>query len=151
MRESVERDRCVVVFGVQEKEEKDRIQRSQRDSNKVKEIVKKIDEEEMGWDEDILEVTRMGEYKKEGFRPIRVKFGRKRTAQAVQAWVWKLSRKEGYQRILVRKDLNEEERGQLKAMIEEVKEKNDRRTEAEKQDFYWRVKDMRVKKWFIKK
>lgn len=38
---------------------------------------------------------------------------------------------------MVRKDLNEEERGQLKALTEEVKERNNRRVEAEKQDFYW--------------
>ena len=51
----------------------------------------------------------------------------------------------------INKDLDEEERTTLKEIVNEAKQKNDLRTEEEKEQFYWRVRDLRLKKKFIRR
>ena len=46
--------------------------------------------------------------------------------------------------------MNEEERAKLNELWDEAKEKKNR-TEAEKMRFYWKVKDMKLRKWYIRK
>ena len=36
-------------------------------------------------------------------------------------------------------------------LLKEVKEKNEMKTEVEKQKFYWKVLELQVKKWYIQK
>ena len=42
-----------------------------------------------------------------------------------------------------------EEREKERELRDEVKEKNERRTETGKKKFYWRVLDMKLRKWYI--
>ena len=43
--------------------------------------------------------------------------------------------------------MTEEERARFNELIKKVKKKNEMRTEEEKQKFFWRVLDLKVKKW----
>ena len=43
-----------------------------------------------------------------------------------------------------------EERQKERELRQEAKEKNLRRTETEKKTFYWRVLDMRLRRWFTR-
>ena len=45
--------------------------------------------------------------------------------------------------------MTQEERGRFNVLIKEVKENNEMRTEEEKQKFYWRILDLKVKKWYL--
>mgnify|MGYP003334278300 FL=1 len=45
--------------------------------------------------------------------------------------------------------MNEEERAKMSEMVKQVKTKNEMRSEAEKLKFYWRIRDQKVKKWYI--
>ena len=45
--------------------------------------------------------------------------------------------------------MNLEERQKEKDLRQEAKEKNLKRVETEKKKFYWRVLDMRLRRWFI--
>ena len=47
--------------------------------------------------------------------------------------------------------MNEEERQKINELIKEAKEKNENRTEEEKKKFYWKVKDERLRKWYLTK
>ncbi|MPC53322.1 hypothetical protein E2C01_047211 [Portunus trituberculatus] len=47
--------------------------------------------------------------------------------------------------------MNLDEREKEKMPRNEAKEKNKKRTEIEKKKFYWRVLDMRLKKWYLQK
>ncbi|MPC51116.1 hypothetical protein E2C01_044955 [Portunus trituberculatus] len=50
----------------------------------------------------------------------------------------------------IKRDMNLEDREKEKVLRSETKEKNKKRTEIEK-NFYWRVVDMRLKKWYQRK
>ncbi|MPC36423.1 hypothetical protein E2C01_029880 [Portunus trituberculatus] len=52
--------------------------------------------------------------------------------------------------IWIKRDMNLEEREKEKVLRIEAKEKNERKTEIEK-NFYWRVLDMSLKKWYLRK
>ena len=43
----------------------------------------------------------------------------------------------------------EEEKVRFNVLIKKAKEKNEMRMEEEKHKFYWRVLDLKVKKWYI--
>ncbi|MPC65710.1 hypothetical protein E2C01_059846 [Portunus trituberculatus] len=43
------------------------------------------------------------------------------------------------------------EREKEKVLRSEAKEKNEKRTEIDKKNFYWRVLDMRLKYWYLRK
>ena len=62
---------------------------------------------------------------------------------------WRLARKERFKKVWLRRDLNEEERVKLNDLWEEAKEKNI--TEVEKMRLYWEVKDMKFRKWYIRR
>ena len=72
-------------------------------------------------------------------------------AEEVLNGSWKLSGKDEFKHVWINKDLDEEERNNVKELITEAKQKNDMRTEEEKEQFYWRVRDQRLRKRFIRK
>ncbi|MPC82373.1 hypothetical protein E2C01_077036 [Portunus trituberculatus] len=56
-----------------------------------------------------------------------------------------------FKEIWIKRDVNLEEREKEKVLRSEAKEKYEKRTEMEKKNFYWRVPDMRLKKWYLRK
>ena len=64
---------------------------------------------------------------------------------------WKLDRVERYKKVWIKRDMNEEERQKINELIKEAKEKNENRTEEEKKKFYWKVKDERLRRWYLTK
>ena len=103
------------------------------------------------WIEEIEEVRRFGKYNKGETRPMRIKFRSEVTAKEVLSVSWKLNKETEYSKIYLRKDLNKEERENLKIMLQEARNKNESRSEEEKESFFWKVKDMKIKKWFFNK
>ena len=61
----------------------------------------------------------------------------------------KLKETEKYKSVWIKKDLNEEERVQEKELWNEMKEKNGQRSEEEKKKFYFKVRDGKIKKWYM--
>ena len=64
---------------------------------------------------------------------------------------WRLSKIEEQKHIVIRRDLTQEEREVIKKLQDEAKLKNDGRTEEETQQFFYRIWEMKVRKWYIKK
>ena len=58
---------------------------------------------------------------------------------------------EEYKKVWIRKDMNKEEREEENELKKSAKEKNEARTEMEKRKFYWRVIDLRLRKWYRKR
>ena len=96
------------------------------------------------------EVRRLGLYKKGESRPIKVKFRSENVAKEVLAASCRLCHVSGYSKIFLRRDLNIEEREKLGELLQIAREQNENRSEEDKLNFFWRVKDMQIKKWFIK-
>ncbi|MPC85403.1 hypothetical protein E2C01_080175 [Portunus trituberculatus] len=61
----------------------------------------------------------------------------------------KLANDTEHQDIWIKRDMTLEEREKEKVLRNEAKEKNKKRTEIEKKNFYWRVLDRRLKKWYL--
>ena len=92
----------------------------------------------------------VGKFEEGKQRPMRIRLRSQVAAERVLAGSWRLASKEEYKKVWVRRDLNEDERAKLGELWNEAKEKKQNRTETEKRRFYWRVIDMRLRKWYRK-
>ena len=79
-------------------------------------------------------------------RPIRVKFSSERYANEVLRCSWKLKHSADHNKIYIRKDLNEEEQAHLVDLKREAAERNNKRTEEQANQFFWKVKEWQLVK-----
>ena len=149
VRDAVDKKKCVVVYGLQEREQPIRRVREKEEKKMVKEVITVVQDEDEDLKEEIEEVYRLGKYQEGRCRPIKIKFSTQMAAEKVLERKWKLANKEECKKIFIRKDMNEEERAKMTEMVKEMKAKNDMRTETEKEKFYWKIRDQRLRKWFI--
>ena len=153
VRDTVEKKKCVIVFGLNEEMLPIRQERETREKSVAKGVLRSVqgeDDEAREICEEIEEVTRIGKFEEGKQRPMRIRLRSQVTAERVLAGSWRLASKEEYKKVWVRRDLNEDERAKLGELWNEAKEKNQNRTETEKRRFYWRVIDMRLRKWYRK-
>ncbi|MPC51247.1 hypothetical protein E2C01_045091 [Portunus trituberculatus] len=97
------------------------------------------------------EVIRLGRYSKEGRTPMKVRMRSQVAAEEIMARKGKLADDIEHKDIWINRDMNLEGREKEKMVRSEGKEKNEKRTEIEKKNLYWRVLDMRLKKWYLRK
>ena len=109
----------------------------------------KSDREE--WNKEVEDCWRLGKYSKGESRPLKIRLKSTKAAEEILSNSWKLSEDERYSKVIIRKDLNVEERNTMREVNREVKEKNENRTEAEKANFYYRNMDGNIRKWFLRK
>ncbi|MPC80126.1 hypothetical protein E2C01_074694 [Portunus trituberculatus] len=83
-------------------------------------------------------------------RPMKVKMRSHLAVEEIMARKGKVADVD-HKEIWIKKDMNLEESEKEKVLRSEAKEKNGKRTEIEKKNFYWRVLDMRLKKWYLRK
>ena len=152
LREIAEKKRSVIITGVIEEKIPARFTREKKEEEKVKEILRNLTEEEperlVG---EIDEITRLGKYDEEKNRPIKLTLKSQTAAEMITSKSWVLSTKQGYKKVYIRKNMNEEERKNFKEMVVDVKMKNEERTEEEKEKFFWRIRNDKVMKWWRKK
>ena len=149
VREAVDKKKCVVVFGVIEKRNPVKFVRDREDMEIAKGVINKIQDENQELEKDIEEVFRIGKYVEGRHRPIKIKLKSQTTVEELLARSARLASKEETKDILIKRDMNIEEREKEKLLRAEAKEKNEKRTETEKMKFFWRVVDMRLRKWYI--
>merc|ERR1711980_35844 len=94
---------------------------------------------------------RLGPYKQEGKRPIKVLLKSQQAAEEILYRKTKLKEMEGFQEIYIKKNRNEEERKIHSELVHQAKVLNDERSENERSKFFWRVMGEKVRKWYIKK
>ena len=151
VRETVDKKKCVIVFGLEEKKEMNKTVRTRELGTKVGKVIETVQEGDNELKEEIEEFHRVGRYKEGSNRPVRIKFKSQRDAEAARAGAWRLAQCEETKNVWIRKDLNDEERMKLKDLIDEAKTKNEERTEEQKEKYYWRVIDLKIRKWYLKK
>ena len=149
VRETVDKKKCIIVFGMKEKKELNKAVRDRELKEEVTKLMGIVKEENGDLIDEIEEFHRVGKFKEESHRPVRIKFKFQRDAEMARARAWKLAQNEETKNIWIRKDLNEGERKELKDLKEEAKAKNDERTEDQKKVYYWRVLDMKIRKWYL--
>lgn len=79
---------------------------------------------------------------------MRVQLRSKGIAEEVMSYSWRLN--SGPMRhIRLRKDLNVEQRQKIKELQSKADNENSKLSEEDKKKFFWRVKDGKLRKWFI--
>lgn len=151
VRDMVEKKRSVIVFGLKEKVLTSKFERGKEELKLAREIIGEVGEENMDSEGEIEEVYRMGKYDEGRDRPMKIKLRSQAAATSILDRTWKLAQTEKYKKVWIREDLNEEERARRNELIKDAKEKNEQRSETEKNKFYWRVLDGKTKKWYIKR
>ena len=140
LRRETEREKAVIIFGVNETEEADEDVRQESEKRKVGNIIGGLSDqvrETEAWNNDVDVFYRVGRYTRDGKRPIRVQFKSRSAANNVLKHSWKLGREQEHRGVRIKQDLNKEKRGKIRKLIDEAKEKNENRTEEEKRNFFW--------------
>ena len=70
--------------------------------------------------------------------------------EEILARTGKLVEKTEYKQIWVKREMSQEEREKERELRTEAREKNEERTEIERKKFYWRVIDLRLKRWYYR-
>ncbi len=149
VRETVDKKKCIIVFGVKEIQEINKAVREKELKEIINKMVGKVQEKGRCLVDEVEEYHRVGKFTGEGHRPIRIEFKLQKEAEEALTGAWRLAKDEVTKNIWLRRDLNEKERKELIKMKEEVKAKNKERSEDQKETFYWRVLDMKVRKWYL--
>ncbi|MPD02386.1 hypothetical protein E2C01_097964 [Portunus trituberculatus] len=82
---------------------------------------------------------------------MKVKMRSQVAVEEIMARKGKLADNVDHKEIWIKKDMNLEEKEKEKVLRSKAKEKNEKKTKIEKKNFYWRVLDMRLKKWYLRK
>ena len=151
VRDTVDKNKCVIVFGLKERVQPVTTTRERDELVLAKEVVASVKEVNSEIEEEVEEVYRLGRYKEGGERPMKIKFRSQTVVNEIINRTWKLSENEKFKKVWIRRDLNEEERKKMSELYMEAKQKNDQRKEEEMLKFYWRVKDSRLRKWYVRR
>lgn len=149
VREALDRDRSVILYGDVEEHVKDFRERKVKDLGRVKNVMKGMDEDGYGWDEKVEEVIRLGKYKEEDMRPMRVQFSTRAAAESIINYSWRLNLKEKTKHLRLRKDLSVEQRKKIKELQAKADEENGKLDVEERRKFFWRVREGQIRKWYI--
>lgn len=151
LRETIDRNKCIIIFGDIEEHIIEKKARDKEDINKARILIEHVDEEGNNWRDDIEEVRRMGKYSKGNTRPLRVQFRSRVTVDEIMNVTWRLNLTSKFKKITIRKDMSIEERNTRKELQTEANEKNGERTKEDEKKFFWRVWEGKIKKWYIKR
>ena len=116
----------------------------------MKAIIQTVQENNQELEKDVDETYRIGKYTEGGLRPLKVKMISQISVEEVLARTGKLAQRMEYKDVWIKREMNLEEREKERELRKEAREKNEKRTETEKEKFFWRVLDMKLRKWFIK-
>ena len=151
VRETIDKVKCVVVFGLKEEKIVNRNEREAKEKERIDKILAAAIEEEDHSRLAIEEFFRIGKFEENKYRPLKIKFATQAMAEEVVSGSWRLAGKEDLKEVWINRDLDEGERQKVKELVIDAKQKNAARTEEEKQKFYWKVKDFQVRKQFFRR
>lgn len=151
VRTTVDRVKCIVVYGVEEEKVDNRLEREEKEKNKIKKVLTAVRDDAEDTVRQVEEYYRLGRYEEGRDRPIKIKFATQSCAEETVNSAWKLANVEELRKVWICKDMNLEERETQKGLVLEAKEKNEQRTEEEKKKFYWKVRDLRLRKNYYRR
>ncbi|MPC89083.1 hypothetical protein E2C01_084012 [Portunus trituberculatus] len=150
VRDAVDKKKSFVIYGMREKKNPNKFTREREEREMAKNVIKRVQDSTQEFDQEVEQVISLGRYSEGSKRLIKVKMGSQVVLEEIMARKGKLADDVDHKKIWMNKDMNLEEREKEKVLRSEAKEKDEKRTEIEK-NFYWRVLDMRLKKWYLKK
>ena len=146
----MDRKKCFVIYGIQEKKNPNKYRREREERELVKKVIKQVQDDTQSLEQEVEETHRIGKYNEGNTRPLKVRMRSQLAVEEITARANRLAQTEEYKDIWMKRDMNLEERQKEKDLRQEAKGKNLRRTETEKKTFYWRVLDMRLRRWFTR-
>ena len=149
VRDTVDKKKCMVIFGLQEKRNPVKMVREREKEELVRNIVLLVQDEEQGLEREIEVVYRIGKYKEGDKRPIKVKMRQQVVIEEILARTGKLAENHDYKNIWIKRDMNLEKRKREKELRNEAKEKKqeeDRDREERILLECW----MRLRKWYLR-
>lgn len=151
VRDTIDKKKIIVIFGIEEEEIRDYEERKKSEVCKAGSLFSEIDDIGRNWEEEVEEIHRVGRYEKGKSRPLKVKFKVKAVAEEVMSKTWKLGKSENLKKYGIRNELTREEREIVKAKVDEVKQRNEERTEEDKKNFFWKVVGGKeIRKWYYR-
>ena len=149
VRDTVDKNRCLMAFGIKEQQGRSWVERERKLREEVGKILNELGEEGQKMDE-VDVVYRIGKYKEGAVRPVKIKMRTQVGMEDVLARSGKLAKSIEYSNVWIKRDMSKSEREQERDLRNQAKQKNEQRTEEERKNFYWRVLDTRLRKWYIK-
>ena len=150
VRDTVEKKKTVVVFGMVEEHTPMINEREKKEKKCVVDLFDVL-KENSELSEEIEEFRRLGKYQEGGHRPIKIRLRSQIAAEEVLSRAKLLARTDKYKKVWIKRDMNKEEREAERELKQVASEKNEERTEMEKKRFYWKVIDMKLRKWYLKR
>ena len=152
VRDTVDQKKSMIVFGLEESKNPGWNEREKELKEKVKQIVNIVKDGKSSTEGEgeVEEVYRIGKYNEEKVRPVKIKMRSQVAAEEILTKTGKLALSQEYKKVWIKRDMNEEEREKKNELRKIARERNETRSEEERQVFYWRVIDMRLRKWYIR-
>ena len=149
VRDIAEKKKCVIITGLSEETNRNWQDRRDKENNRIKYLLNKISDGDDSLYTEVEESVRLGSYEEGKNRPLKLKLKSQVATEALLRRAWRLKDHEDTKLIYIRKNMTQEERTKIKELVNEVKEKNEARNEEEKTKFFWKVRNGRLKKWWI--
>ena len=150
VRNTVDRVKCVVLLGLKEEKIVNRTEREQKEKECLGQVISLVTEDDQAIGA-VEEHFRIGSFEEGKDRPVKVKFATQAMAEAVLNGAWRLSGVEEYKKVWINRDMDRQEREELRELVEEARQKNSQRTEEERKQFYWKVRDLRLRRIYVRK
>ncbi|MPC60420.1 hypothetical protein E2C01_054464 [Portunus trituberculatus] len=146
-RDIVDKRKCFLILRMKENKFQTSSQESKKRGNWQKLSSNKSSTQEL--DQEVEEVIRLGRFSEGGKRPMKARMRLQVEVEDIMIRKGKLADDTESKDIWIKRDMNLEEKEKEKVLRNEAKEKIEKRMVIEKNNFYWRVLDMRQKKWYL--
>ena len=151
VRDVVDKCKCVVVFGLKEEKIINKMEREEKEKEKIRKVlITAVNDEELK-EIRVEEIFRIGKFEEGKHRPVKIKFATQSMAEEIISGSWRLAGNDVFENVWINRDLDEGERRKVKELVTEAKQKNLDRTEEEREKFYWKVIDLQLRRKFFRK
>ncbi|MPC55819.1 hypothetical protein E2C01_049764 [Portunus trituberculatus] len=134
-------------FGDEEKKAS-KFMRECEERELTKTILKQVQDSTQELEQEVEEVIRLGRLSEGDKRPMKVRMRSQVAVEEIMIRKGKLADDTESKDKWIKRDINLKGREKEKVSRNEATEKNrKKRTEIEKKNFYWRILDIRLKKW----
>ena len=123
VRDTVDRKKCMVIYGLQEKKNPNKYGREREERELVKRVIQHVQDDTQNLEQEIEETHRIEKFKEENARPLKVRMRSQVAVEEITARASRLAQTEEYKEIWVKRDMNMEERHKERKIRQETKKK----------------------------
>ena len=123
MRDTVDRRKCLVIYGIEEKKNPNKYGREREERELAKKVIKQVQDDTQSLEQEVEETHRIGRYNEGNTRSLKVRMRSKLAVEEITARADRLAQTEEYKDKWIKRDMNLEERQKEKDLRQEAKEK----------------------------